>query len=52
MRQATLWGASFDDDEAARVLGNERRTMIRLSDDYAEGRQAFLEKRPPEFRCR
>ena len=51
-QKATLWVASFDDDEAARTLGNERRTMIRLSDDYTEGRQAFLEKRPPEFRCR
>lgn len=51
-QKATLWGASFDSEEAARALGNERRTMIRQSDDYAEGRQAFLEKRPPQFKGR
>lgn len=48
-QKATLWQASFGDEAAARDLGNERRTMIRQSADYSEGRQAFMEKRTPRF---
>ena len=48
-QKATLWQAVFGDAETAREYGNTQRTMIRKSADYAEGRQAFLEKRPPTF---
>jgi enoyl-CoA hydratase/carnithine racemase len=48
-QKATLWQASFADEDGARTLGDERRAMIRRSEDYAEGRQAFLEKRKPLF---
>ena len=49
-QKATLWRAAFDDVETARKLGDDRRTMIRQSADYHEGRRAFLEKRTPEFK--
>ena len=49
-QKETLWQAVFNNEQAARELGDERRTMIRLSDDYAEGRQAFMEKRKPNFK--
>ena len=48
-QKATLWHASFNDETTARDLGNSRRTTIRLSEDYAEGRLAFGEKRTPQF---
>ena len=48
-QKATLWEATFGSEDRARALGNERRTMIRQSNDYAEGRLAFMEKRTPEF---
>ena len=48
-QKATLWEAAFGEESSARELGNERRTMIRQSADYSEGRLAFLEKRPPQF---
>ncbi|TNF83749.1 MAG: hypothetical protein EP301_11270, partial [Gammaproteobacteria bacterium] len=51
-QKATLWQASFADENQARLLGEERRAIIRRSEDYAEGRQAFLEKRKPQFRGR
>ncbi len=51
-QKATLWQASFGDEDEARSLGNERRDMIRRSSDYAEGRQAFLDKRTPRFEGR
>jgi len=49
-QKATLWQAAFADESAARRLGNERRAVIRRSSDYSEGRQAFMEKRPPVFK--
>lgn len=49
-QKATLWQAAFGDEADARALGNERRTMIRQSEDYEEGRRAFLEKRKPVFK--
>ncbi len=48
-QKATLWHAVHRDEDTARQLGNERRTLVRLSDDYAEGRLAFMEKRSPQF---
>lgn len=49
-QKATLWSATFDDSESARALGEARRTLIRQSADYREGRAAFREKRTPQFR--
>ena len=49
-QKATLWHAVNVNEHVARDLGNQQRTMIRLSDDYAEGRQAFMQKRTPKFR--
>ena len=48
-QKATLWHAINSDEQLARDLGNERRTLIRLSADYAEGREAFMQKRPARF---
>ena len=48
-QKETLYKAAFFGDNAAKVLGEERRQFIRASADYVEGRQAFLEKRPPFF---
>ncbi len=48
-QKATLWQAVFADAQSAREYGNTQRTMIRQSNDYAEGRRAFLEKRSPKF---
>ena len=48
-QKATLWHATFGSEAEARELGNKRRTTIRQSNDYAEGRLAFREKRPPRF---
>ena len=49
-QKATLWQAAFGSEEAARALGDERRAAIRLSEDYNEGRQAFMDKRAPAFK--
>ena len=48
-QKSTLWHAVNVSEQVARDLGNQQRTMIRLSDDYAEGRQAFMQKRSPKF---
>ena len=48
-QKSTLWHAVNVSEQEARDLGNQQRTMIRLSDDYAEGRQAFMQKRSPKF---
>lgn len=48
-QKATLWTASFGQPATAKIIGEARRQKIRQSEDYAEGRRAFLEKRPPQF---
>jgi enoyl-CoA hydratase/carnithine racemase len=48
----TLWRAVFEGEEPARQAGNALRTVIRQSEDYAEGRRAFGEKRRPRFEGR
>ncbi len=48
-QKATLWEASFGSKAAAKTEGERRRTIIRQSGDYAEGRAAFREKRTPLF---
>ncbi|MBD3646537.1 MAG: enoyl-CoA hydratase/isomerase family protein, partial [Pseudomonadales bacterium] len=49
-QKEVLWRAVFDDEDVAREVGNKLRTSVRKSEDYAEGRRAFLEKRPPAFK--
>ena len=49
-QKETLWRAVFEDELTAKQKGSEMRAVIRKSRDYAEGRQAFLEKRKPVFR--
>lgn len=44
-----LWEATYGDPAVAREEGEARRQKIRQSDDFTEGRAAFLEKRPPNF---
>lgn len=48
-QKETLWQAVFEDEGKARETGNRLRTLIRQSDDYQEGRDAFMEKRTPLF---
>ena len=48
-QKETLYQAAFVSREAAKAHGEKRRLAIRSSTDYAEGRQAFLEKRLPQF---
>ncbi len=48
-QKETLWRSVFEDESIAREVGIERRTAMRLTKDYAEGRNAFLEKRKPHF---
>ena len=51
-QKETLWRSVFEDDAVAKETGLALRTAIRTSDDYREGREAFLEKRPPDFQGR
>ena len=51
-QKETLWRSVFDDPETAKQTGLAMRTAIRLSGDYQEGREAFLEKRKPDFKGR
>lgn len=46
----TLWRAVFEDQATARKAGLEWRDRILTSEDFAEGRRAFLEKREPRFK--
>jgi len=50
-QKETLWRGVFEDEVTAKQRGLELRAMIRKSKDYAEGRQAFLEKRTPHFKA-
>ena len=49
-QKETLWRSVFEDDQKAKEVGLAMRLAIRQSDDYREGREAFLEKRTPEFK--
>mgnify|MGYP001181117150 FL=1 len=49
-QKETLWRTVFEDEHIAKEKGTEMRASIRVSDDYAEGRRAFLEKRKPGFK--
>ncbi len=49
-QKETLWRSVFEDEGTAKETGLAMRTAIRLSADYKEGREAFLEKRKPEFK--
>lgn len=49
-QKETLWRSVFEDDAKAKEIGLAMRTAIRLSGDYKEGREAFLEKRKAEFK--
>ena len=54
--QSTLWGllkASFNADEdglaGIQQLAHDANLLFYMSEEAAEGRQAFLEKRKPDF---
>jgi enoyl-CoA hydratase/carnithine racemase len=48
-QKETLWLSVFEDEIKAKEKGTALRLAIRGSSDYAEGRNAFLEKRKPVF---
>tara|TARA_R110002073_G_scaffold2950_3_gene19617 strand:+ start:5946 stop:6731 length:786 start_codon:yes stop_codon:yes gene_type:complete len=49
-QKETLWRSVFEDATKAKEVGLAMRTAIRQSGDYREGREAFLEKRDPDFK--
>lgn len=49
MQKYVLWEATYGSPQVAAQEGEAMRLEIRQSDDFAEGRVAFLEKRPPNF---
>ena len=51
-QKETLWHSVFVDEAEAIEIGQAHRHNIRQSDDYTEGRRAFLEKRKPDYKAR
>ncbi len=49
---AVMKGAVGEDDATAMARSNDAIRRLAKTDDYAEGPQAFIEKRPPEWKGR
>jgi enoyl-CoA hydratase/carnithine racemase len=49
-QKETLWRSVFEDEALAKQKGQIMRTAIRMTADYQEGREAFLEKRAAKFK--
>lgn len=49
-QKETLWRSVFEDEALAKQTGQTMRTAIRMTADYKEGREAFLEKRGARFK--